>query len=134
MTPSSLLLLLLACGGEPDAEGDTAPSDSAPASDSGTSGGTDTGPCAGVPVLTWDTFGHGFLLENCDGCHAAEARERYDAPEEVVFDTVDQAWAWADRILVRAAGADPTMPPNGGVPEDDRQRLAWWLGCGEPGT
>ena len=24
--------------------------------------------CASAPVVTWESFGHGFLIENCDTC------------------------------------------------------------------
>jgi len=115
----------LACvGGSPEDTGrDSAPTPT-----------TATDPCEGVPALSWESFGHGFLLSHCDGCHAAEAPNRYDAPEDVVFDTPEQAWAWAERILARAAADPPSMPPNGGVSEDDRTRLSWWLTCGVPGT
>lgn len=90
--------------------------------------------CADAPTLTWDTFGQGFLISQCDGCHASTSPDRHDAPSDVVFDTPTQAWALAERILAVATGAEPTMPPNGGVPEDDRTRLEWWLRCGVPGT
>ena len=90
--------------------------------------------CADAATVTWNSWGQGFLVEACQGCHASTAVDRFGAPEDATFDTVDEAWAWADRILARA-GSDPaTMPPQGGVDEDDRQRLIWWLTCAEPGT
>lgn len=113
--------VLIACSGVAVVgEGD----DSAPTAD----------PCADVPLLTWETFGEGFLISQCDGCHAASSPDRHDAPAEVHFDTPAEAWSWSERILARAAGDDATMPPNGGVSADDRTRLGWWLGCGVPGT
>lgn len=90
--------------------------------------------CRYAPTLTWNNFGEGFLVHNCQGCHASTTADRHDAPDEVFFDTVDQAWEWSDRILARAAGDPPTMPPEGGVSEDDMVKLAWWLRCAEPGT
>ena len=90
---------------------------------------TETGPCADAPVVTWNSFGEGFLRENCQSCHASTAPDRHDAPEETVFDTLEDALANADRILARATGDDPTMPPEGGVDEDDRARLEIWLTC-----
>jgi len=89
----------------------------------------DTGPCGQAPVLTWDNFGRGFVIENCQACHASTAPERQGAPEGVVFDTEEDAWRWSERILVRAA-RDADMPPQGGVDADDRRRLELWLGCG----
>ena len=50
------------------------------------------------------------------------------------FDTVDEAWAWKDRILARAAIDPPDMPPQGGTTDDDRTLLTWWLTCAEEGT
>lgn len=120
-----MLLLLAACSGSPD--------DTAAGADT-----ADTAPvdplCVDAAPLTWETWGEGFLIDACDGCHAASAPNRYGAPIEATFDTKAQAWALADRILARATGEAPTMPPQGGVTEDDRTRLYWWLGCGEPGT
>lgn len=90
--------------------------------------------CDGVPVVAYTNFGEGFLRENCQGCHASTAPDRHDAPASVVFDTVEDAWALAARILARSTGESPTMPPQGGVSADDRVRLQWWLECGTPGT
>ena len=94
----------------------------------------DSGGCDNIAILDWDNFGHGFLLENCDGCHAATSEHRQDAPGATTFDTVAQAWSWAPQILAAATGTTPTMPPRGGVSDDDRTRLFWWLGCGTAGT
>ena len=88
----------------------------------------------GTPSLSWDNFGEGFLLENCQPCHAGNAQNRFEAPEEVTFDNKAQAWYWAERILARATGEDADMPPAGGVSDDDKQRLEWWLTCADVGT
>lgn len=105
----------------------------------GDSAATDSGadaedPCADIPLLNYNNFGQGFMTENCQGCHASTSAERYGAPESVTFDTVDEVWSRAERILERSAGADASMPPAGGVPEDDRAKLEWWLLCAEEGT
>lgn len=117
-------LLLLACSGE----GDTAAAD-------------DTGLCGTAPIVTWETFGAGFVTENCQTCHASTAPNRYDAPEEVTFDTVDRVWALRDRVLARVVEAvededtgTTLMPPMGGTSEDDRYLLEVWLSCAEAGT
>lgn len=115
-----MFLLLAAC--VPEAPVESSPPD------------TGTSACAEVPALRWDSYGHGFLIENCDGCHASGTADRHGAPEDATFDTVEEAWAWSERILARATGESPTMPPMGGVSDDDRQLLAWWLGCATPGT
>ena len=50
-------------------------------------GATDTAdPCAEAPVVTWETFGEGFLRENCQGCHASSVVDRAGAPVDVTFD------------------------------------------------
>jgi len=85
--------------------------------------------CVGAPVVTWDNFGAGFVTQYCDACHASTTLDRHDAPDDVTFDTEDEIWSHADRILVRAAGDAPTMPPMGGVPDDDRTLLEIWLTC-----
>jgi uncharacterized membrane protein len=94
----------------------------------------DSGACADAPVVTWETFGHGFVTENCQSCHASTTLDRHGAPESMVFDTVDDVWANADRVLVRAGAEPPTMPPEGGTTADDRELLQTWLTCAEKGT
>lgn len=118
------LLVFFACavGGDP-AAGDT-----------GAGADSHDEACADVPTLDWDNFGHGFLVASCQGCHASTATERQGAPEAVVFDTVDDAWRQKEAILRSAAGDAPSMPPRGGVSDDDRTRLKWWLECGTPGA
>lgn len=122
------MLLLLACAGGGDATDDTG------------GGSGETGLCAEAPVVTFETFGAGFITENCQACHASTAPNRNGAPEEVFFDDgtgsvdVAQTWLFADRILERAAVDPPTMPPLGGTTADDRYRLEVWLTCAEPGT
>lgn len=140
------LLLLLACTPKPSDTGTPAPGDDSGAPDTAETAETaETGeteetadtavdPCEGVPVVTYESFGRGFLTENCNGCHAATAPDRHDAPENVTFDTVDEVWTWANVILSVATGDAPTMPPRGGASEDDRTRLQWWLECAEEGT
>ena len=92
--------------------------------------------CADAPVVTYESFGRGFLTQDCQGCHASTVvgDDRHGAPDAVAFDDVDAAWTHAERILARASGDAPTMPPQAGTTADDRQRLVWWLTCAEPGT
>ena len=103
---------LLACGASDDEEVDV-----------------DTGFCADVAVSTWDNFGAGFISGNCQSCHASTTATRHGAPDEVTFDDEEEVLAQADRILARATGEDPGMPPQGGVGDDDRYRLGVWLRC-----
>ena len=85
-------------------------------------------------MLSWANFAEGFLVENCQSCHASTSVDRHGAPAGVVFDTLNDALEQAARIGVRAAGDDATMPPAGGISEEDRALLAAWLACGEPGA
>lgn len=82
-----------------------------------------------VPIVTWSSFGQGFLSTYCQGCHASRAADRRGAPANVVFDAKSDALGQSARILARAAGDAPTMPPAGGPPASERQRLSIWLGC-----
>lgn len=127
----TLLLLVLACqGGEDtttttDTDVDTAVEDTS----------ADTGDfCDGVPAVNYNNFGRGFMTESCQGCHASTTANRYGAPEGITFDTVEQVWGWSSYILQIATGEGATMPPAGGVSEDDRTRLSWWLRCAPEGT
>jgi uncharacterized membrane protein len=89
--------------------------------------------CADVPPITWNNFGHGFMLERCGGCHNA-AQSRAGAPKELVFETPEQVWAYREEILEATTQEPLTMPPAGGTTEDERTELQWWLICGEEGT
>jgi len=86
--------------------------------------------CDRAPIVTWDNFGAGFLVENCQPCHASASLARHDAPEDIAFDTLDDARALRQRILVVATGDEPEMPPAGGVSVADRALLEVWLRCG----
>lgn len=107
-----MILLLVACGVE-----DAAPAD----------------PCDDVPYASWETFGAGFVTENCTGCHSSTSTNRREAPEDINFDSAADVWLHADRILVRAGAEPPTMPPLGGTTADDRELLRAWLECAEEG-
>jgi cytochrome c5 len=109
--------------------GEGTPEDSgATAADSG--GPVATGVCVDAPVVTYANFGRGFMTQHCQSCHASTTPDRHDAPEAVTFDDEEQVWAQVDRILARATGPEPTMPPQGGVSDDDRYLLEVWLSCG----
>lgn len=117
------VLATTACGPAGEDVGDAA--DGAAGPDPSTSG------CADAPLQTWETFGRGFLRAHCQGCHASGVDDRRGAPADVVFDAHDDAVRSSTRILARAGGDAPTMPPAGGVPEDDRERLRLWIECFE---
>ena len=85
--------------------------------------------CSDAPVLTWANFGESFLTQYCQACHSASSPNRNGAPEDVRFDTEEEAWSWAEEILSVTTSTPPRMPPEGGVHEDDQQKLTWWLDC-----
>lgn len=77
---------------------------------------------------TWTTWTEGFLVGKCQPCHASTAVERHGAPAAVVFDAwedaVGQAEAIGDAVLERGS-----MPPAGGVTEEERVLLEAWVAC-----
>lgn len=79
-------------------------------------------------TLTYDNFGAGFFASYCNSCHSSGTA---GAPRDYKFDTLDDVQSHRDRIFIRAAGPNVTMPPG---PEDppaaDRDKLAEWLACG----
>lgn len=89
--------------------------------------------CTDAPVVTYETFGRGFITQNCQTCHASTQTTRQGAPTDITFDDAASVWAHADRVLATAAAEPPTMPPLGGTTADDRYLLRVWLGCGTPG-
>jgi cytochrome c5 len=113
-------LVAMACSGSAAVDKDTAIGASA-----------DTGLCADTPLVTWENFGDGFVRQNCQTCHSSTSTDRRGAPPNATFDSHDQTVALRDRILARATGDDPTMPPSGGVAPLDRTKLEIWLTCWE---
>jgi len=80
--------------------------------------------------LTFENFGKPFLDKYCNYCHGAAVLDRQSAPPAYVFETPEQIEKWADRIFVRAAGSNESMPPGpDDPPREEREKLAEWLGC-----
>ncbi len=124
------LLVLLAC------KEDAADSGSGPTSEAWDTAAVDWASlsCEEAPIVTWNNFGQGFTTHFCQGCHASTSAERFGAPPTVSFDSAAEVWAQRDRVLARSAVDPPTMPPAGGISDQDRQKLRWWLECAEEGT
>ena len=82
--------------------------------------------------LDYQSFGEPFVLDWCRGCHssAVPAGMRQLAPIDVNFDNAADIARHKDRIVLRATGATPTMPPAGGPSPEERALLAEWAGCG----
>jgi uncharacterized membrane protein len=127
---------LVACGGgksagERSGEGDTANVNPA---DTGT-----LDACA-TSVVDYENYGQGFMMTWCTPCHnsalepggSGENDPRSGAPEGVDFNTNEGVQLWRDRIIARATGGGPTMPPGGGPTSEDLALLLEWLECGAP--
>ena len=127
-----LIILLVGCDAEPTEESqDTDDVETDGDESSGEETGIEEIVCEDEPVLTFDTFGRGFLATYCDGCHGAQVLDRKGAPPAVVFDDRETVSMYTDRILTRVVPPDgvPPMPPAGGVTEGDLARLRIWLTC-----
>ncbi|MBS1123580.1 MAG: hypothetical protein H6Q90_5808 [Deltaproteobacteria bacterium] len=111
MKAAVLALLFAGCADAP------VPIDDLPCPDAGTQ-------------LTYESFGAVFFADHCNRCHS-EAKN--GAPENYRFDTADEIRTLADRIFIRAAGPNVTMPPGPkDPPTAERDQLAEWLACGAP--
>ena len=89
-------------------------------------------PPQGTP-LTYENFGATFLNSYCQSCHGGSAQDRKGAPGDFLFDTRDQVVRQRERIFVRSAAGNDTMPPGPvDPPLADREKLADWLACGAP--
>jgi hypothetical protein len=88
-------------------------------------------PCpSGGTELTYDNFARGFFDEYCERCHAGTAPHRNGAPESVTFDSEADVLAHRERIFVRAAGQNNSMPPGpDDPPREERDLLAEFLAC-----
>ncbi len=83
-------------------------------------------------TLTYQNFAAPFVITWCRGCHGSglPVNMRQNAPIGVDFDTAAEVRAAQNRILLRATGESPTMPPVGGPSAEERALLAEWLACG----
>ena len=91
-------------------------------------GAKDSGECVDGP--SYDGFMEGFLIGKCQPCHASNAPNRFGAPESVHFDTRQKAVEQVEAIRRTVLVAE-SMPPSGGVTEDERALLEEWLDCVE---
>ena len=91
-------------------------------------------PCSsGGTTLTYANFGAGFMQSYCQSCHGSSSTNRQGAPGEFIFDTLEQIIRHKDRIFVRSAAENDSMPPGPDDPPlSERTKLAEWLACGAP--
>jgi uncharacterized membrane protein len=94
--------------------------------------GTDVDPQCRTSTVTYASFGQGFVLDWCRGCHSAEASMRQDAPTTVDLDTLDEIRAQSWPIIRTTAGSGASMPPAGGPSDADREMFIAWMSCGAP--
>lgn len=84
-------------------------------------------------TLTYENFAKNFLAAYCNSCHAADSKERRGAPIAYVFDTYEAVHALRNRIFLRSAADNITMPPGpDDPPKEARDKLAEWIACGAP--
>ena len=84
--------------------------------------------CIDVPLITYSSFGQGFITFNCQGCHGSGAPDRQGAPESVTFDNHEETLFWLERIYQRTH-ISRDMPPALGIFEEDQERLRIWIDC-----
>lgn len=94
--------------------------------------GSDVDPACRTSTVTYRSFGDGFVLDWCRGCHSAEANMRQAAPTSVDLDTLDEIRAQSLSIIVTTAGSGASMPPAGGPSDADREAFVEWMSCGAP--
>jgi uncharacterized membrane protein len=84
-------------------------------------------------ALTYENFAQPFFGQWCNGCHSVNVDDRNGAPVAYVFDTYDQVYSLRERIFMRSAAANDSMPPGpDDPPEEEREKLAEWFACGAP--
>lgn len=125
-TATAIALLSFGCNDSSDGDSSLAAS-SGPVDDSA--------PLACNDFITWDSWAHGFFLDNCTSCHSSALQtedERQKAPLDLNFDTY--AGVTADRvpeaIVVYATGPDAKMPPQIDLGDERRETLRLWIECG----
>ena len=90
--------------------------------------------CPEDNILTYENFGQIYMRNWCTGCHSSDlgADARQGAPSTVNLDTLESLRRSMDRIYLRSASGNNSMPPAGGPTTEESQRLAQWLACDAP--
>jgi hypothetical protein len=92
--------------------------------------------CPPDSQVTWRNHAKPLIDTWCTTCHTSllSGEDRKGAPANVDFDTYQGVFNYRDRIHTVATGDSPRMPPAGGIPDIDRERLREWINCGAAGT
>ena len=77
---------------------------------------------------TYNTWVRGFLEGKCQSCHASTTPTRHGAPPNVFFDSEMATEEWRERIYATIF-EEGSMPPSGGVTQDEKILLEQWLDC-----
>ena len=77
----------------------------------------------------YENFGAGFMTEHCQGCHAEGAVDREGAPASISFDDVSSILEHRETIMFEIE--EETMPPAGGITQEERSVAIEWLNCME---
>jgi hypothetical protein len=94
--------------------------------------GNDVDPTCRTSPVTYRSFGAGFVVDWCRGCHSAQASMRQAAPTSVELDTLDEIRGQSWSIIATTAGSGASMPPAGGPSDADREAFVEWMSCGAP--
>lgn len=90
----------------------------------------DSAECS-VEDLRWANYGDIFFRDWCRSCHSANSPNRFGAPEEVNFDTLQEVRD--DAAAIDASVMDSrSMPWGGGITDAEREKLSAYLACGAP--
>ncbi len=86
--------------------------------------------CLREPPLTYENMGEGLIERHCRSCHGEfrVGSQRSFAPPGVDFDNEEDVLIWAEAIYEEAV-VNHTMPPAGGMLEQERRWLDEWLRC-----
>ena len=84
------------------------------------------GECESVP--SYEDWTQGFLKSKCQSCHSTQTLYRYNAPENIFFDDYEDALEHIEAIRSSVLERE-TMPPGGGLSEDEKILLEQWLEC-----